>query len=134
MEGLQAFGDLVAENKLFRVFVILIGVGVMLLGYRMYLNPNAPRSAGLVEGGTSGTSLKVRGTAGTFFLLMGAAIALAGILHRSSAKTSEQTTRVLHSTDSLGRQVVETVHTIRTFEYSDTAVAQYDTAAGAGER
>jgi hypothetical protein len=72
--------DLTLANWLFRTVVMLIGLLVMFMGYRMFSKPNALRNAGTLDAGYGGGKITLRGGAGTFFVVLGAAIMLVGLL------------------------------------------------------
>jgi hypothetical protein len=117
---MQEFSHLIAQHWIYRVVVVLAGIVVMGLGYRMYLHPKAPLQAGNVSGHGGGGTLTVRGAAGTFFLVVGGLIALAGILspHQVTETETQTTTRTMGDS---GRVVVETVKTEKTRTVRDTA-------------
>jgi hypothetical protein len=86
---------LVYASWVFRAVVMAVGLIVIFIGLYLHRRPDQARSAGSLNAEYHGGKLSLRGAAGTFFLVLGTVIMLAGLLRPSSFRWS----RVSHAPD-----------------------------------
>jgi hypothetical protein len=77
---MESVETLTLWSWVFRGFTILVGLIVMFMGLTLFRGRKAYEAAGNVTAAYGGGKLSLHGTAGTFFVVVGALIMLAGLL------------------------------------------------------